>query len=546
MWSAFEFISRLQYKVKALAAEVAAFKSGEKYAQMEEAHRKDNAYNARIIKELKRELADAHKETITVRNIWIGVVEEYEKENSALKEKVLQMEEALRQEKAEKYQALVAQAEAEERNRKLIAQLNRDFQNSSKPSSMNPNHKKISNNREKTDRRPGGQPGHEGHARKRRDPDTIISIPPSEKFLDTRKYRPTGKTVRKQQVGIKVSVVTVEYETPEYLEIATGKTVHAPFPEGVADNVNYDGSVRALAFLLNQECNVSIDKVSRFISDITGGELRLSKGMISNLSKEFSKKTEVERKKMFNHLLASPVMHIDATNARMNGASRQVFVCTDPEGTYTLYFAREHKGHAGVKDTPAELFNGIMVHDHDKTFYSYGEDHQECLEHVLRYLLDSIQNEPERTWNKQMRKLIQEMIHCRNQAPPDSLPEEEVVREFEARYDAILEKAQEEYEDVPAGKYYMDGYNLFIRLRDYKHNHLLFLHNPLVPTTNNISERLLRGFKRKQKQAMSFRSDDGIVYFCDSLSMLNSLRAKSDNMFENLKSLFESSSPVPG
>ena len=546
MWSAFEYISRLQYKVKALTTEVDAFKSGEKYAQMEEAHRKDNAYNASIIKELKRKLADAHKETVTVRNIWISVAEEYEKENVALKEKLQQMEEALRQEKAEKYQALVAQAEAEEKNRKLIAQLNRDFQNSSKPSSMNPNHKKISNNREKTERKPGGQPGHEGHVRKRREPDAVISIPPSEKFLDAKKYRPTGKTVRKQQIGIKISVLTIEYETPEYIEIATGKAVHTPFPAGVVDNVNYDGSVRALAFLLNQECNVSIDKVSRFISDITGGDLRLSKGMICNLSKEFSQKTETERKKMFNHLLASPVMHIDATNARMNGVSRQVFVCANPEGTYALYFAREHKGHAGVKDTPAELFNGIMVHDHDKTFYSYGEDHQECLEHVLRYLLDSIQNEPERTWNKQMRKLIQEMIHCRNQAPPDSLPEEEVVREFEARYDAILEKAQEEYEDVPAGKYYMDGYNLFIRLRDYKHNHLLFLHNPLVPTTNNISERLLRGFKRKQKQVMSFRSDDGIVYFCDSLSILNSIRAKSDNMFENLKSLFESSPPVPG
>ena len=468
-------------------------------------------------------MADSHKETVTVRNIWMEIVEACEAKIAALKEKVKQLEEALRQEKAEKYKALVALAEAEEKNRKLTAQLNRDFQNSSKPSSMNPNHKKISNNREKTERKPGGQPGHEGHTRKRREPDTVISIPPSEKFLDTKKYRPTGKTVRKQQVGIKVSVVTVEYETPEYLEIATGKTVHAPFPEGVADNVNYDGSVRALAFLLNQECNVSIDKVSRFISDITGGELRLSKGMISNLSKEFSKKTEAERKEMFHHLLASPVMHIDATNARMNGAPRQVFVCTNPEGTYTLYFAREHKGHAGVKDTPAELFNGIMVHDHDKTFYSYGKDHQECLEHVLRYLLDSIQNEPELTWNKQMRKLIQEMIHCRNLYPPESLPEEEVVREFEKRYDDILEKAREEYEDVPPSKYYMDGYNLFIRLRDYKHNHLLFLYNPLVPTTNNISERLLRGFKRKQKQVMSFRSDDGIVYFCDCLSMLNSL-----------------------
>lgn len=546
MWSAFEFISRLQYKVKALTAEVAAFKSGEKYAQMEEAHRKDNAYNARIIKELKHKLADSHKETVTVRNIWIGVAEEYEKKNAALMEKVRQMEEALRQEKAEKYQALVAQAEAEEKNRKLIAQLNRDFQNSSKPSSMNPNHKKISNNREKTERKPGGQSGHKGHIRKRREPDKIISIPPSEKFLDTKKYRPTGKTVRKQQVGIKISVLTVEYETPEYIEIATGKAVHTPFPAGVVDNMNYDSSIRALAFLLNQECNVSIDKVSRFISDITGGDLHLSKGMISHLSKEFSERTEAERKRMFNHLLASPVMHIDATNARMNGASRQVFVCTNPEGTYTLYFARDHKGHAGVKDTPAELFSGIMVHDHDKTFYSYGKDHQECLEHVLRYLLDSIQNEANLTWNKQMRKLIQEMIHYRNQLPPEMLPEADAVRRFESRYDDILKKAAEEYDYVPPSKYYMDGYNLFVRLRDYKHNHLLFLHNPLVPTTNNISERLLRGFKRKQKQVMSFRSDDGIAHFCDSLSVLNSIRAKNDNMFERLKSFFDNRLPALG
>ena len=95
MWSAFEFISRLQYKVKALTAEVAAFKSGEKYAQMEEAHRKDNAYNARIIKELKHKLADSHKETVTVRNIWIGVAEEYEKKNAALMEKVRQIQEAV-------------------------------------------------------------------------------------------------------------------------------------------------------------------------------------------------------------------------------------------------------------------------------------------------------------------------------------------------------------------------------------------------------------------------------------------------------------------
>lgn len=544
MWSAFEHISRLQYKVKALQAEVAAFKSGKRYAQMEEAHRKNNAFNARIIKKLKAELADSHKETITVRNIWMEMLDAAEKRIKSLLEEIRQLREALRREKAEKYQILAELDEEREKNRKLNAQIHRDFQNSSKPSSMNPNHKKITNNREKTDRKPGGQPGHQGHFRKRREPDMVIPIQPPEKFSDASKYRPTGKTVRKQQVGIKISCITVEYETPEYIEIATGKSVHAPFPAGVVDDVNYDGSIRALAFLLNQECNVSIDKVSRFLSDITGGDLHLSKGMINGLSKQFSRNSEDERKQMFMHLLASPVMHIDATNARMNGASRQVFVCTNPEGTTSLYFSREHKGHAGIKDTPAELYNGIMVHDHDKTFYSYGNDHQECLEHVLRYLLDSIQNEPDLTWNKSMRELIREMIHCRNQLPPGTLPDEAAVIQFEKRYDEILNKAADEYEYVPPTKYYMDGYNLFVRLRDYKHNHLLFLYNPDVPTTNNISERMLRGFKRKQKQIMSFRSDENLSYCCDSLSMLNSIRAKSDNMFADLASIFGNPLPV--
>lgn len=64
------------------------------------------------------------------------------------------------------------------------------------------------------------------------------------------------------------------------------------------------------------------------------------------------------------------------------------------------------KGHEGVKGTVAEDYQGILVHDHDITFYNYGTDHQECLAHVLRYLKDSMDNEPDRTWNKEMHVLI--------------------------------------------------------------------------------------------------------------------------------------------
>lgn len=114
-------------------------------------------------------------------------------------------------------------------------------------------------------------------------------------------------------------------------------------------------------------------------------------------------------------MLLSPVMHTDCTNARENGKSCQVYVCATPDGK-ALYFAREKKGHEGVKGTVAEDYQGILVHDHDITFYNYGADHQECLAHVLRYLKASIENEPDRTWNKKMHALVQEMVHFRNGA----------------------------------------------------------------------------------------------------------------------------------
>ena len=77
---------------------------------------------------------------------------------------------------------------------------------------------------------------------------------------------------------------------------------------------------------------------------------------------------------------------------------------------------------------------------------------------MLRYLKDSMDNEPDRTWNKEMHGLIQEKISG-----------------FEERYLKILETARKEYEDIPANDYYKDGYNLFLRMEKYMQNHLLFL-----------------------------------------------------------------------
>lgn len=551
----FEYITNLQYRTKALSTRVKAFESGEKYIVMCSKFKSQLLLKDKEIKRLKSELANAHSQTVTTRNNWILVTEDLESEYKKqlgkkdteiknLKERLWKTQEKhditkekLKEKTIELYKVMVELEEEKGKNQKLIAQINRDYENSSIPSSMKSNRKKIANNREKTGRKPGGQPGHKGHCRKKHNPTNRIKIPAPPKYANSPDYKLTGKTITKQVVNIKVQLLIDEYETPEYRSIYTHQRVHADFPPGVINEVSYGGSVKAFAFLLNNRCCVSIDKIREFLSDLTDGELQISKGMINGLCKEFSKKTIDEQRKTFSDILVSPIVNTDFTSVRLNGKNAQVAICATPDKA--MYFAREHKGHKGIKGTPVENYQGILVHDHDKTFYNYGGEHQECLAHVLRYLKDSIENEPDLQWNTKMRELLQEMIHYRNKFSPNESLCPDKTKAYINKYQEILELAKTEYEYVPPSNYYRDGYNLYKRLLEYEKNHLLFLKDQKIPTSNNLSERLLRILKRKQKQSTGFRSSENLSYLCDCLGIIASLCNQNPNLYRSISSIFE-------
>jgi len=77
----FNKLTTLQYQVKALSQEVEAFKSGEKYQKMNSEHKNIERYYKCQIRKLKQELAQAHRETITVRKNWWEVSEDVAKEH---------------------------------------------------------------------------------------------------------------------------------------------------------------------------------------------------------------------------------------------------------------------------------------------------------------------------------------------------------------------------------------------------------------------------------------------------------------------------------
>lgn len=552
-----EYITMLQYQVKGLSAQLEAFRSGSKFQQMNADFRALERTLDRERKKFQAELSRAHAEAIDVRNKWFQVFEDMEKEHAdqladrdreiaRLRKRILEAErqrdaalDKVAEQRLELYKVKTQLEEEKGKNLNLRAQINRDSENSSIPSSLKPNRRPVQNSRECSGRKPGGQPGHAGHGRQRQAPARpVVKLPVPREALDDPDFRKTDRTITKQMVSLRVSLDVTEYAADVYYNSKTGERIHAAFPKGVVNDVNYDGTIRAFLFLLTDHCNVSIDRAKEFLKDITDGRLKISKGMVSSLRREFARKTEAEKKKTFADLLLKPVLHTDCTNASVNGKPAYVFVCISPDGT-VQYYARENKGHKGVAGTPIEDYQGILVHDHEMTFYKYGSDHQECNAHILRYLKDSIQNEPDRTWSTQMRSLVQEMIHYRNSLGEDEEPDAMKVKEFEDRYRKVLKTAEDEYTDVPPNEYYREGYNLYKRMVRFMHSHLLFLHDKNLPANNNVSERCLRSYKRKQKQVITLRSFTSLEDICQNMGTLQMLRdSEEENLFNSVAGIF--------
>lgn len=298
--------------------------------------------------------------------------------------------------------------------------------------------------------------------------------------------------------------------------------------------------MKAFAFLLANDGNMPAGKIKTVLCEASGGKLSLSEATINGLCREFSLKSKQERDEIIRNIMESPAVNVDFTNANVNGESKQVLITASPNADAYLFMARDTKGHKGICGTPAENYAGTLVHDHDTTFYSYGTRHQECMQHNLRCLTGSEENEPERKWNQEMHELLQEMIHYKNE-PEGKEAETEIVKEFEKRYGRILEAAKKEYEDEPPNDYYREGYNLYLRLVKYKESELLFLHDKYIPADNSLAERLARQYKRKQ--AIVMRSDENFACICDSLSIINTYRKKEGNFYHKVIDIFERPRP---
>ena len=557
----------LLFKIKILRDRVEAFESGDQYIRMKKLHQIARAGDFRTIKRLKGELAQERAEKIHVRELWYATCldiqrecekklrekeEECEKRRAEKDNLILRLQKDLQKEREkqesyrskylkqvkEAYEAKTQFEEEKEINQELLSRLNKDYSNSSKSSSMSPSHATIHNSREKSGRSPGGQPGHIHHGRKRQKPTETHEIPVPDIYLDDPDYKPTGRIIRKQMIKVHVTAEVIEYWTYEFRNAVTGQREHAPFPPGYIDDVNYDGTVKALAYMVNNDLYTSIDKTRVFLKDISKGKIDISTGFICKLSKQFSECTQKERDRIFHELMTADVLHTDFTFGRTGGKQSAVIITATDDGR-VLYQGRVQKGDEGVKGSPVEHYDGTLVSDHEAALIKHGERHQECMAHMKRYAKSEAENEPEKSWGRDLDAWISDSVGYWHEVN-DGFREYDkgTADTYIERFMKIIRTAKDEYEYEPPTKYNKEGYNTYKRMEEKPEDYVLFLLDPKVPPTNNVAERYGRKYKRKAHQVMSFRSQEGSNLFCDGLTIMEMIKAQGGNLFEEVTDRF--------
>lgn len=420
-------------------------------------------------------------------------------------------------------------------NARLKSILNNDSSNTSNPPSTDQKSRKPANTyngREKTGRRAGGQPGHKG---------TTFTKAEVEEKIRNRKCRheiknigntANGKYIKKYVIDLDVETVVTE------IRIYEDEKGEFHIPAEYRSDVIYGANVKAMACVLYSEGVMANDRIADFINNVSNGELGLSAGSVYGFCKSLEKRAQTSIGKLEEELLNQRVVSTDATCVTVNG--KQNYVRNFSIKETVLYRAMKSKSiNALGKLRFLENYAGILSHDHEEALYHFGTDHAECNVHIIRYLRKNTE-ETGHTWSEEMTTLLSGMNKARKALINEGARhfQEEAVCTYEKSYQELLERGREENKKTEYKYAKKDELALINRMEKYSHNHLLFLHDFEVPFENNISERDLRKVKNRQKMAGGFRKDSGHEMYCAILTIVETLKRRKMEIFENIKILF--------
>lgn len=389
--------------------------------------------------------------------------------------------------------------------------------------------KKNQSLREKTDRKVGGQPGHEGT--------TLECSAEVDEFI---KHSPVFcnccgndlSTVAEIFIGSRqiIDVPPIMLKRIEHQvfkkECPCGHMMESTFPSYVANPVQYGPNVESLVGYLHTRQYLPYGRMQEFLKDVMG--LSVSTGGINNILQRLAKKAMPFYDKIKERIEQATCIGTDETGQNINGKKYWMWTWQNNKLTYIL--SSDSRGFKTIEEAFEKgLPNAALVHDRWACHFQMdAKAHQICIAHLLRDL--NYINElyyKKCSWAGNLKTLLQQAIQLKKELGANDYYCPNAERQM------LFDKLEHSLH-YPIHEDYSKSKSLQKKLLAKQDCILYFLLQPNVPPDNNGSERAIRNVKVKQKISGHFKSTDGAKIFAVLRSVIDTTLKAGQNVLNSL------------
>lgn len=506
----------------------------------------------KLMGNIRRDFEKVTAENIKLKDRILG----YQETISSLRHSLKAAQKSKDKQQAD-YEEALAQKDAvikelENRLAHELALKNHDGTNTGTPTSQTPIGKKkvIPNSRRNTGKKKGGQPGHEKH---------ILTPPEDSSVTETvehgggsgfacpdcgsENFSPTGESEIKYEYDVEIKVVRREHVYYYYRCLDCGTQFRSAIEPCLKEKCQYGSMVQAIALSLLDTVNAPVNKTGMFLAGLTAGGLAPCDGYISKLQNRAGQALVRFCEDLRLLMLTRTLLYWDDTVIMIHTA-RACFRFYGDE-TIAYYTAHLHKDMESLDDDSVLSFltaDTKIMHDHNKVNYNdkYSFDNIECNQHLQR---DCQKNSSDtcHKWSGDLKEHISRTIKDRKDAIDSGASEFDAayIKKFNKKLDKILKSGWKENLKDPGnyGAHFEE--TLLKRIEEYRRNYFLWVEDFTLPTTNNLSERGLRGIKSHMKISGQFESEKAAQNFARIKTYIETCRRNNINEIHALQRLCE-------
>ncbi len=374
--------------------------------------------------------------------------------------------------------------------------------NSHIPPSQDQNRpKKNQSLRLPTDKKAGGQPGHEGTTLEcsSRVDEIIKHSPDSCSNCGNNLSNENEVLVSTRQLLDIPPIVLKCTEHRVYKnQCSCGHTMQGNFPQHVTGPVQYGPNVETLVSYLHARQYMPYGRMQEFLKDVMG--LPLSTGGIYNILQRMAKKATPVYQQIKAKIEQATCVGADETGININGKNHWAWTWQNDKLTYIVCAAS--RGYQTIKDAFSNgLPNAVLVHDRWPCHFQMdAKGHQICCAHLLRdlnYINELYKDKCE--WASQLKALLHDAIKLKKEYVTADYYYPDIRRQtlFDKLHQLLLYPIEEQHKKAKT---------LQKKLSAKQECVLYFLEQSNVPPDNNGSERAIRNIKVKQKISGQFKS----------------------------------------